>query len=932
MTATPLPRDPAEPRVDGDAAKSDATGGSQPASGTPDTARGSSDELDAKLDLGLRAAFAREVPAARVPESLGNYRLLGVLGRGGMGVVYEAEQQSPRRRVALKVIRPGAISPAVIARFRREVELLGRLEHPGIARIYEAGTFDEGAGPLPFLAMERIDGERLDRFVAEHALDTRARVELVARVADAVAHAHHKGVVHRDLKPSNVLVDASGEPKVLDFGVARALDSDGEATLETREGQVLGTLPYMSPEQLAGEPRHIDTRTDVYALGTILYELLAGRLPLTLGSAHLAEAARIVREVEPERLSRHKPEFAGDLETIVAHALEKDPARRYGSAGEFAADLRRFLADEPIQARPATAGYQLAKFARRHRAWVLGAAGVLVTLVLGLSGTLIYAFAAERARGEAELESARKTRTIGVLSDMLAASSPFARGPETRVVDLLDETARNVDREFADDPDVECAVRMVIASSYRELGLYERALEHAERAVELATRLGGSSDTRTLSAQHLEARLRLDLGHLERAEALAESVCRARTRLLGADHRDTLDTESVLLLVRSLARGRSETLPAFRALIERARRALGERDRLMLSLEAGFGDLLLDAREYVEAVEVAKHVVELSREVLGEANAHTLLREANYAAVLGDLGRFEEASALYARTLERARATLGSDHTFTAMVLASRARLASTNGALEEAEAAYREATDIYVRALGADHTATLVARNNLGVCLRRQGRFAEAEALLEDVLAARRRVLGEDHPDVAATLNALGSLYERTGQFERARDAFERALAIDLARFGPDDTDVLLDRRDLGVVLVRMGRPDEGEAALASVLPELRERMGAGTPQVRRTEDRLVVALEAQGCAVEALELRRRRLAEWTPSGAAEQAQHARARLELAQAEAAAGRSDVAREALEALFSEFLGRDADPELLDEVGAALAALRSASGL
>ncbi|WZO99343.1 protein kinase [Isosphaeraceae bacterium EP7] len=334
------------------------------------------------------------------PVRVGGYRVLRRIAEGGMGAVYEAEQDSPRRTVAVKVIRPGLASPALLKRFTHEAQILARLHHPGIAPVYEAGLADDGQ---PFFAMEFIRGLPLDQYADRHGLDLDARVGLVARVCDAVQHAHDRGVIHRDLKPANILVEEAGQPKVLDFGVARATDADllTGAGL-TRTGQVLGTPNYMSPEQVTADPAAIDRRADVYALGVILFELAAHRLPYRLEDRNLAEAARLILEQDPPRLGSLDPELRGDVETIVAKALEKDPARRYPSAADLAADLRRWLAHEPIRARPPSALYQLRKFARRNAALVGGVLTTVAALVLGLVGTLLFAVGEARQRTQAE--------------------------------------------------------------------------------------------------------------------------------------------------------------------------------------------------------------------------------------------------------------------------------------------------------------------------------------------------------------------------------------------------------------------------------------------------------------------------------------------------------------------------------------------------
>jgi eukaryotic-like serine/threonine-protein kinase len=349
----------------------------------------------------VRAALSRPVETA--PVSFGRYRIVRLHGEGGMGTVYEAQQDNPRRKVALKVMRDEFVSTELVKRFKNEAQILAGLRHPGIAKVYEAGMSDGGR---PFFAMEFIDGMPLDEYARARSLDAAARLELVALVCDALQHAHEKGVVHRDLKPPNILVDESGQPKVLDFGVAHVNAPDLLSTFsQTQTGQLLGTLSYMSPEQFAGNATAIDGRSDVYSLGVILFELLAHRLPYQLGQLPVHEVARLIQQAEPSRLGSVDMQYRGDIEIIAAKALEKDKARRYATAAHLASDIRRYLRGEAIQARPPSALYQLGKFARRHKALVAGTAGVFAALLLGTAVSIFFAVnAAKNARVASERE------------------------------------------------------------------------------------------------------------------------------------------------------------------------------------------------------------------------------------------------------------------------------------------------------------------------------------------------------------------------------------------------------------------------------------------------------------------------------------------------------------------------------------------------
>lgn len=384
------------------------------------------------------------------PTQVGKYRVLGVLGQGGMGVVYEAEQDDPKRRVALKVVRPDAITRSHLQRFRHETQILGHLRHPGIAQIYEAGTAYSDHGDRAFFAMELVEGETLRQYATTHDPSTTERLELIAALCDIIHYAHQKGVIHRDLKPSNVLIAeardsstaASREDstpvsfprlKVLDFGVARITDADLQtATLHTSVGQLIGTVPYMSPEQAAGDPTQIDTRSDVYAIGLIACELLTGKLPYDVRGKLVHEAVRVIQEEDPSSLSSINPAFRGDIETIVFKAIEKDKDRRYQSAAELAADLRRYLRNEPIEARPASVWYQTRKFARRNRVLV---AGVLATVLVAVAGAGVASRYAVIASARAD-----SMERASYISGIAAAMSAIDQHDHATAEAYLDQT------------------------------------------------------------------------------------------------------------------------------------------------------------------------------------------------------------------------------------------------------------------------------------------------------------------------------------------------------------------------------------------------------------------------------------------------------------------------------------------------------------
>jgi tetratricopeptide (TPR) repeat protein/predicted Ser/Thr protein kinase len=634
----------------------------------------------APTSAGATAVGVVGVPA--LPAMIGRYRVVRLIGEGGMGAVYEAEQDQPRRTVALKVIKPGLAGPELLRRFAQESQALGRLQHPGIAQIYDAGTADTGYGTQPYFAMEFIRGETLRDYADAHHLGVRQRLELVVKVCDAVHHAHQRGLIHRDLKPGNILVDEAGQPKILDFGVARVTDSDAQATMRTDVGQLVGTLAYMSPEQVLADPLDLDIRSDVYALGVILYELLAGRLPYDL-SKRLHEALHTIREQDPSKLSSIDRRYRGDIETIVAKALEKDKTRRYASAAELAADITRHLKDEPIVAQPPTTRYQLEKFARRHKALVAGVAAVFVVLVAGVVVSTWQAIragraeaaavqdrdraaAAERsatvardeavaakddavaARGvavtaEAEAKQERdralaekrradtESATAKAVSEFLQknlfeqVAGGTGRGSATdlSVGGALDRAAARIDGAFADQPLVEAGVREAVATAYIGLTLWDKATAQLDRVLAVRLRVQGREDADTLKTLHRRATVDIGQRRWATATASLEHVIEAQGRRYGGEHPDTLRFMLDLAVVY-LSDGKLEKAEplAARVVAGRLRTAgPGHKDTLNAMLIQAV--VYEQRKKFADALRVGQLAYEASRRGLGDSDALT---------------------------------------------------------------------------------------------------------------------------------------------------------------------------------------------------------------------------------------------------------------------------------------------------------------------
>ena len=697
-----------------------------------------------------------------------------------MGAVYEAEQERPRRTVALKVIKPGFASAALLRRFEVESHALGRLQHPGIAQIYEAATADSGSGPQPYFAMELIRGKPLHKYAASHRLSTRDRLALVVKVCDAVQHAHQRGIIHRDLKPGNILVDESGQPKILDFGVARVTDSDTNATRQTDVGQLVGTLAYMSPEQVLADPLELDVRSDVYALGVILYELLTGQLPYTIGR-QIHEVTRVIREEDPTPLSSISRVYRGDVETIVAKALEKEKSRRYGSAADLASDIGRHLRDEPITARPPSTSYQLQKFARRHKALVWGVAAVFVVLVAGIIASTWQAARATRAEQVAREEAATaKAINDFLLNDLLSqagattqATADTTPDPDLKVRTALDRAATRVEGKFDSQPLVGASIHLTIGNAYRELGLLTEAGQHYGRTVDLRRGVLGDEHPDTLTGDNNLGQLYREQGKYAEAEQVLARTSTIRQRVLGEEHPDTLITM------------------------------------------ANLGLVLHEQGKYAEAEPILTKVLESEKRLRGEDDLETLTSMLNLAKLYGDLGRLSEAETLLTRLIDVGRPKLGDEHPSVLNGLNNLAAIYYSQGKYAEAEPIFAAILAVKKRILGDEHPETLTGMNNLAVMYRQLGREAEAEALVVRVVEIQHRVLGDEHPNQLATMSTLGHLYQRRGKVTEARALYTKSLAGQRRVNGPAHLGTLNTMRLLGGLERDAGNYPQAEALL---------------------------------------------------------------------------------------------------------------------
>jgi tetratricopeptide (TPR) repeat protein/predicted Ser/Thr protein kinase len=783
------------------------------------------------------------------PVMIGRYRIVRLLGEGGMGSVYLAEQESPNRVVALKVIKPAFVNSETLYRFEQEAQVLGRLHHPGIAQVYEAGTADNGLGPQPYFAMELIEGDSLLEFAREKGLKLRARLELMAKICDAVNHAHQRGIIHRDLKPTNILVDETGQPKILDFGVARLTDSDTTKTRQTDIGQLIGTLNYMSPEQVLADPQKVDFRSDVYALGVITYELLAGRLPYDTARKPLHEVVRTIREQDPAPLSSIDRIYRGDVETIIAKALEKDKSRRYASAAEMAADIRHYLAHEPIVARPPSTSYQLQKFARRHRVLVGAVAAVFLVLIAGVVVSTWQAVKARRAEAAAQaVNDFLQNDLLAQASAISQSGSNTAADPDLKVRTALDRAAERIGGKFDRQPEVEAAIRDTIGQTYMELGLYTKAQKQLELALGLRQRAEGAEDTKTLNTERRLGDVLERQGKYPESEALQSRTLQTMIRVLGPEHPDTLKSMNALAWVYNHEAMYAQAEALLNQALEIERRVQGpERPDTLASMNS-LANVYNNEGKYSQAEALYSQTVEIERRVLGPENPDTLNSMNILAVVYNREGKYAQAETLLTQILDTRRRVLGPEHPDTLTGMNNLGTAYSLQGKFAQGEAIYRQTLEIRLRVLGPEHPDTLQVMNNLTFADSNQGKYAQAETLASQTLEIRRRVLGPEHPATLTSMNSLASAYSLEGKYAQAEPLFNQTLEARRRVLRPEHPDTLDTLSDMAYMYQSEGKYGQAENYAEQALAGRRHTLGPDHPQTIASEADLALAYESQG------------------------------------------------------------------------------------
>jgi len=768
---------------------------------------------------------------------VGSYQLVELIGSGGMGEVWFAQQRHPvQRRVAVKLIKAGMASRELVARFESERQAVALMEHPAIAKVYDAGSTPDGR---PYFAMEYVAGLPITTYCDRHQLSLRERLQLFMRVCGGVQHAHQKAIIHRDLKPSNILVvqiDGKPFPKIIDFGVARVTGQKpaSPANFLTQTGAILGTPDYMSPEQANSGGEDIDTRTDVYSLGVILYELLAGVLPFDFRKLPLEQILRTLRETDVPRpsvrlrshaglsaISRNRQsqpdklvrQLRGDLDAITLNALEKERSNRYASPSELAADIGRYLRSEPIAARPANVVYRARKYVRRHGAVL---ASALLAMLLLASFGIVEAIQLRRITRERD----RADRIAGFMIGMFRVSDPGeSRGNSITAREILDRSTKGIATGLARDPELQSQMMEVMGSVYASLGLYPQAEFLLDRTVQLRRRILGQENPATAQSMGALANILHAEGRHVDGLKLDEQTFAIRRRRLGPEHPDTLKSMNSLAMNLIDANRYGEAERLHRKILEIRLRVLGPEHPDTLRTLDNLGKTLDEEGRYTEAEALERRALETRRRVLGPDHPDTLHALHHLADTLYGEGRYAEAEKLHREEMNEYRRVLGPEHNDTLSAMDALANALDDEGKYGEAESLERQAIDVQTRVLGPEHPHTMIALNNLAEILGDEGRYAEAEKIHRAVAASRARILGREHAHTLYSMSKLAWVLILQGRLEEAEQLSRQARDGQVKVLGPDHPDTAESIYNLACIAARRGKSNEALVTLRASL-----------------------------------------------------------------------------------------------------------------
>ncbi len=751
-------------------------------------------------------------PHGWIGKDIGDYHVLRVIDAGGMGVVFLAQQRHPKRLVAIKTLHAGLHQPEMLARFQQEAEILGRLKHPGIAQIFASGRTDASLGLVPYIIMEYVEGAALLDYCA--GISVRARLSILMRVCTAVEHAHIRGVIHRDLKPGNILVQADGEPKVLDFGVARLSGEDQAGSELTTAGMVVGTIAYMSPEQSVGEIGGVDIRTDVYALGMIGYRMLSGALPYEVSNQSMALALTQICETPPKPLSRHGAEFAGDLETIFAKALTKDKESRYQNVAELSEDLRRYLADEAILARRPSALSELRRFTRRNKVLVGAAAVVLFALVGAVAVSTRFALDEQAQRRQTDA-------SLRFMGRIFSSANPvFAQGREVRVRDVMQHGVDDVERELSDAPEARARMRVYFAETYKALGDLPLALElYRSAAADFAK--AGIGGPEYILARIGQSRALMDSGRTREARDLLQSI------LQGAA--PTQATTWIAQLHLAVAQAQMGEDAAARSNFDQGLAQLAAhpgqlceqcganwQSRLTVWSLAQRAQFERRAGNLDAAKAAAEAAVAAGETGLDESDPDRLIALINLSLVQAETGDTAAARALLQTAYDDRVRLLKAEHWQSLSAANNLALALVAEGKTDAAEALFRQSLAVGTRSLDALHPELSTLKANLGNLLHDKGEYTEAESLLANAYADRVQRLGPSHPATLTNALNLAVLYTKLQKFDLAKPLMEAALDGTEARFGEANRQTIAVRSEFASFL-----RDRGSFAAADAMFE---------------------------------------------------------------------------------------------------------------
>ncbi len=812
----------------------------------------------------------------RPGDLIGDYRVVKPLGSGGMGVVFEADQLVPiQRRVAIKLVHANLASDAALRRFARERQALAVMNHRSIAKIFDAGATENGQ---PFVVMELVEGIPITDYCDQQRLNTRQRVSLAVALCYAVQHAHQKGILHRDLKPTNVLVthsDSGPTPKVIDFGIAKAIDELEPEGALTAHGNTVGTPAYMSPEQMGIADRDVDTRSDVFALGVILYETLVGALPWDqpLAGAR-ALMARMKAHQSPlppasQRLSSFNPETAslvaerratdpgtlrkalvGDLDHILLKAIAPDRKDRYPSASEMAQDLQRYLAHEPVSARPANAAYRIGKLSRKHRVVATAMAVALLAITIGGAAAATGLIQARRAERLAAVEAEAAQRVSAFLGAMFEEADPFAstqdhrRGTELTAGEIL---KRSVERlsTLNEQPEIRARLMDRLGIVYRNLGELDRAEPLLLDALVLRQDVLGTAHVQTVESEHELAVLRHSQGEFEAAERGFEQVLAQRRVIYGNEHSEVAIGLHNLAMLRVERGAYSEAIPLYEEALAMKRRLMSEDSYEVLVTLGALASAYRRVARHEEAEVLYRKTLRLQRQLAGDEHPDTSRTMLNLANFLTRMGRFSEAEPLHREALSIRRATLDSQHPDLAISLHSLATLLRSTDRLETAEPLYREALAIHRFSLGDDHP--FIARHLAGIAatLHEMERLEEAEPLYREALARRLRDFDEAHPETAALAVELARLVLDRGNARAAETRVRAAFATLVTALPEGHAHRAEAQVVLGRSLAQQRKFEAAEPLLTAGYASLQRLEREATPTARRARAALISLYE---------------------------------------------------------------------------------------